>query len=160
MWVLRATDTVFVVARVPDRTGSWEDAISVCLDVAGDRAAAPGHDDFQFALHRVLDSSIVYRGRAGRWEPPLDDPDWRLGPAGGGGGWEAATASDPSGWSVVLRLDPAWFAGEAGRPPGIAFLVHDNDPNGWFGWPASDPSGSARGLDRSPGTWSPVGPPN
>lgn len=151
IWLLRAEDTVFVAARIADRTASWADALSVCLDVAGDRAAAPADDDFQFTLRRVLDSSVVLRGRAGRWQPPLDDPDWRVGPAHGGGGWEAATAGDASGWSVVLRLDPAWFVGQDGRRPGIAFIIHDDDPNGWFGWPSS-------ALERSPWTWMPVGP--
>ncbi|HKT58414.1 MAG TPA: hypothetical protein VJQ46_00085, partial [Gemmatimonadales bacterium] len=98
VWLLRAADTVFVVTRVPDRTPSWADAVSVCLDVAGDRAPVPAHDDFQFTLRRVLDSSVVYRGRNGRWQPPLDDPDWRLGATHAGGGWEAGSASDKAGW--------------------------------------------------------------
>jgi len=156
LWLLRAADTVFVAARVPDRSESWADAISVGIDVAGDRAAAPAHDDFLFVLRRVLDSSVVYRGRGGRWQPPLDDPDWRLGATHAGGGWEAATASDPSGWSLVLRLDPAWLAGEAGLRPGAAFVIHDNDPNGWFGWPSAGRAGPPTGLDLAPDRWAKV----
>jgi hypothetical protein len=159
VWLLRAGDTVFVVARVPDRSESWADAVSVCLDVAGDRAATPAHDDFRFVLQRVLDSSVVYRGRGGRWQPPLGDPDWRLGATHAGGGWEAAAASDSSGWSLVLRLDPAWLAGETGARPGIAFVVHDNDPNGWFGWPSGERGGPPTALDLSPDRWIPVIPP-
>jgi len=156
VWLLRAADTVFVAARFPDRSGSWADAISVCLDVAGDRAATPAHDDFRFELRRVLDSSVVYRGRGGRWQPPLDDPDWRLGAKHDGGGWEAATASDSAGWSLVLRLDPAWLAGEAGARPGVAFVIHDNDPNGWYGWPSEERAGPPTALDLSPARWIPV----
>ena len=153
VWLLRAADTVFLAARIPDRSQSWADAVSVGLDVAGDRAAAPAHDDFLFVLRRVLDSSVVFRGRGGRWQPPLDDPDWRLGSRHGGGGWEVSAASDPSGWSLVLRLDPAWLAGDAGRRPGIALVIHDNDPNGWFGWPPAERAGPPAALDLSPGKW-------
>jgi hypothetical protein len=133
--------------------------LSVCLDVAGDRAASPAHDDFRFELRRDLDSSVVYRGRGGRWQPPLDDPDWRLGAEHAGGGWEAATASDSSGWSLVLRLDPAWLAGEGEERPGAAFVIHDNDPNGWFAWPSAEQAGPPTTLDSSPDRWVPVSAP-
>jgi hypothetical protein len=154
-WLLRASDTLFVVVRVVDRTVSWADAVAVCLDVAGDRAEAPGHNDFQLALHRTLDSSVVYRGRVGRWEPPLGDPDRRVGPIHAGGGWSAATAEDATGWSLVLQLDPAWLAGQEGRPPALALQVHDDDPNGWYGWPAGR---DAATLDRVPSRWGTVLP--
>jgi hypothetical protein len=149
IWLLRAADTSFVVVRVDDRTPSPADLVAVCLDVTGDRAEQPGHDDFQLALHRVLDSSVVYRGRAGRWEAPMGDPDWRVGPVHEGGGWAAAVAEDSLGWSLVLRLDPAWFTGQVGRRPAIAFQLHDDDPNRWYGWPR----GEAATLDREPSRW-------
>jgi hypothetical protein len=158
VWLLRSADTVFVVARVPDRSRSWADAFVVCFDVDGDRAASPAHDDFEWSLRRVLDSSVVYRGRDGRWQPPLDDPDWRLGPSRAGGGWEAAVAEGASGWTVVLRLDPAWFAVESGRPPGIAFQIHDDDPSVWYGWPPGDggADAAAAALERRPAAWARV----
>ncbi len=154
VWLIRASDTVFVVAMVPDRSLSWSDALEVCLDLSGDRTAAPGHDDFLFSIRRVLDSSVVYRGRAGRWEPPRDDPDWRVGAEHAGGGWEVSSSDDTAGWSVVLRLDPAWFAGEAGRRPGIAFVIHDDDPSTWYGWPGQTDGGSA--VERTPARWAAV----
>jgi hypothetical protein len=157
VWLLRAADTVFVVARIVDRTPSPADVMAVCLDVGGDRAEAPGHEDFQLALHRVLDSSVVYRGRGGRWEPPLGDPDWRVGPTHQGGGWSAAVAEDGAGWTLVLTLDPAWLAGQDGRRPAMAFQLHDDDPNGWFGWPAGP--GDAARLDRTPSRWATVASP-
>jgi hypothetical protein len=107
VWLLRAADTAFVAVAVPDRSRSWADGVAVCFDITGDRAAAPAHDDFQWSLQRVLDSSVVYRGRAGRWEAPRGDPDWRLGAARAGGGWEVSGADDGTVWSFVLRLDPA-----------------------------------------------------
>lgn len=153
VWLLRAADSVFVVARVPDPTPSWADAVSLCLDVAGDRAPAPAHDDFQFTLRRVLDSSVVYRGRSGRWQPPLDDPDWRVGATHAGGGWEATSLSDAAGWSLVLRLDPAWLAGEGGRRPGVAFIVHNDDPSSWSAWPSGQDGSPPQDLDQAPSTW-------
>jgi hypothetical protein len=159
VWLLRAADSVFVVASVPDRTPSWADAVSLCLDVSGDRAPTPAHDDFQFTLRRMLDSSVVYRGRNGRWQPPLDDPDWRVGVTHAGGGWEAAAMSDTAGWTLVLRLDPAWFAGEGGRPPGIAFMVHNDDPSSWSAWPSRKDGSPPQDLDRTPAAWAHVRPP-
>ena len=156
VWLLRAADTAFVAVAVPDRSRSWADGVTVCFDVAGDRAAAPAHDDFQWSLQRVLDSSVVYRGRAGRWEPPRDDPDWRLSGARGGGGWEVSGADDGMVWSLVLRLDPAWLDGEQGRRPGIGFLIHDDDPNGWYSWPVVTTPAGPKLLERTPALWVPL----
>ena len=48
-------------------------------------------------------------------------------------------------WSLVLRLDPAWLDGEQGRRPGIGFIIHDDDPNRWYGWPlVTTPAGQLR----------------
>jgi hypothetical protein len=156
VWLLRAADTAFVAVAVPDRSRSWADGVAVCFDITGDRAAAPAHDDFQWSLQRVLDSSVVYRGRAGRWEPPRDDPDWRLGAARTGGGWEVSGADDGTVWSFVLRLDPAWLDGEEGRRPGIGFQIHDDDPNRWYSWPLVTAPAGAKLLERTPALWVPL----
>ncbi len=145
-----------MAATIADRSRSWADAFTVYFDVAGDRAEAPAHDDFQWSFHRALDSSVVYRGRSGRWSPPLDDPDWRLGKSREGGGWEVGGADDGHGWTVILRLDPAWFEGEAGRRPAIGFGIHDDDPNGWYAWPSPQTSAGAALLERTPALWVPV----
>src|SRR6185295_13019410 len=105
--------------------------------------------DFQWSLRRMLDSSVVYRGRAGHWSPPLDDPDWRVGAARGGGGWEVSGSDGDRGWTIVLRLDPAWWDGEAGRRPGIAFRIHDGDPNAWYPWPAQATSADVTLVERT-----------
>lgn len=156
IWLLRAADTVFVAAAIPDRTRAWDDGLVVCLDVSGDRGSAPAHDDFQWSLQRALDSSVVYRGRGGRWTPPLDDPDWRLRAARGGGGWEVTGTDGEPGWTAVLRLDPAWWDGDAGRRPAIAFRIHDGDPNAWYPWPAARTSADATLVERTPALWVPV----
>jgi len=142
-----------VAARVPDATASWSDALAVCVHASGVRAGAPAHDDFEWSLRRVLDSSVVYRGRDGRWEPPLDDPDWRIGKERSGGGWEVAGADGGGGWTVVLRLDPAWLAAGDGRRPAIGFVLHDDDPNRWYGWPAVNAGAGATLLERTPALW-------
>jgi hypothetical protein len=156
VWLLRAADTVFVAASIPDSTRSWADALAICFALPGGAGPAPDHLDFQWSLGRTLDSSVVYRGRAGRWAPPLGDPDWRLGRARDGGGWEVSGTDDPGGWTLVLRLDPAWLQGERGRRPAIGFQVHDNDPNGWYSWPASTTSAGVTLLERTPALWVPI----
>src|SRR5438477_13045300 len=52
IWLLRASDTLFVAAAIPDSTRSWTDGLAVFVDVEGDHATAPGPDDFQWALRR------------------------------------------------------------------------------------------------------------
>jgi hypothetical protein len=156
VWLLRAHDTVFVAAVIPDRTRSWSDALAICFALSGGERSAPEHQDFQWSFQRTLDSSVVYRGRAGRWEPPLGDPDWRLAKAREGGGWEVSGSDGPRGWTVVLRLDPAWLEGERGHRPAIGLRIHDGDPNGWYSWPAPTTSAGGTLLERTPALWVPI----
>jgi hypothetical protein len=158
IWLLRAADTVFIAVRIPDSTPYWGDDFVVSLDTSGDAAGQPQHDDFQLYFRRILDSSVVYRGRNGRWEPPRDDPDWRLGGERSGGGWEVSGLNERWGWTLLLRLDPAWLAPSSGRLPRIAFRIYDNDPGGWFSWPAAAGSQPATEVERTPSAWVPVGP--
>ena len=157
VWLLRARDTVFLAASIPDSTFYWGDDFVVSLDPSGDATDQPQHDDFQLYFRRVLDSSVVYRGRRGRWEPPRDDPDWRLGQERSGGGWEVSGRSDRQGWRLLLRLDPAWFTASSDRLPRIAFRIYDNDPGGWFSWPAAAGSQPTE-VERTPSAWVPVRP--
>ena len=149
LWLLATTDSAFVVARIPDSTWYWGDDLVVSLDVEGDGGAAPGHDDFQWYLRRMLDSSVVYRGRGGRWEAPRGDPSWRLGPEREGGGWTVSSASDSAGWTVVLRLGPAWLASR----PRVAFRIYDDSPGGWHAWPAPAAGKQGSGVERVPDLW-------
>jgi hypothetical protein len=153
IWLLRTHDSAFVVARVPDSSYYWGDDLVISLDVSGDRGAVPGHDDFQWYFRRALDSSVVYRGRGGRWEAPRGDPDWRLGSSREGGGWTVGSRSEARGWWLVLRLDGAWLGGEAGRRPGIAFRIYDDSPSGWFAWPAPESGRQPVSVERLPDAW-------
>ncbi|HEY3011554.1 MAG TPA: hypothetical protein VGJ36_02315 [Gemmatimonadales bacterium] len=156
IWLLRAADTVFVAASIPDSTPYWGDDFVLGLDTRGDGGANPQHDDFQWYFRRVLDSSVVFRGRNGRWEPPRDDPDWRLGAERAGGGWEVSGRTGVSGWSLILRLDPAWFTGEDGRRPRLALRIYDNAPSGRFAWPPPQGQAPATVVERTPALWSVV----
>jgi len=157
IWLLRTRDSAFVIARTSDSTYYWGDDLVISLDVSGDRGTVPGHDDFQWYFRRALDSSVVYRGRGGRWEAPRGDPDWRLGASREGGGWTVASRSEAAGWWVVLRLDGAWLLGEAGRRPGIAFRVYDDSPGGWFAWPVPAGVRQPAGVEKVPDLWGVVG---
>jgi hypothetical protein len=156
VWVLQSIDTVFIAAAIPDTTPYWGDNFVVSLDTRGDGADTVQHDDFQLYFRRLLDSSVVFRARSGRWEPPRGDPDWRLGADRSGGGWEVGGANDALGWTLLLRLDPAWFAGEAGRLARMAFRVYDDSPGGWFSWPLPPTGAPATAVEDSPTLWSPV----
>ncbi|HXG45348.1 MAG TPA: hypothetical protein VNJ71_11380 [Gemmatimonadales bacterium] len=135
IWLRGDSTAVYVAARISDSTSHWGDDLVVSVHVGGPAGSAPGHDDFQWDLRRLLDSSVVYRGKDGRWHPPRDDPDWRLGPAREGAGWEVRSESGTDGWSLELRLDRAYLAGREGGPARIAFRIFDNAPRGWHAWP-------------------------
>ncbi|MFL5401767.1 MAG: hypothetical protein ACJ8BF_03010 [Gemmatimonadales bacterium] len=156
IWLLRASDTIFIAAGIPDTTPYWGDDFVLSLDTRGDGAPHPQHDDFQLYFRRVLDSSVVFRGQDGRWQPPRGDPDWRLGADRSGGGWEVSATSGPRGWSILVRLDPAWFAGEKGRLARIAFRIYGDSPSGWFSWPLPLGKAPARTVEETPAMWIPV----
>jgi hypothetical protein len=156
VWLLRAADTVFVAVSIPDSSPYWGDDFVLSLDTEGDGAPTPQHDDFQWYFRRVLDSSVVYRGRNGRWQPPRDDPDWRLGTERSGGGWEVTGRNDPRGWSVLVRLDPAWLKAEDGRLPRVAFRIYDDAPGGWYAWPLPRGTAPPTTVERTPALWSVV----
>ena len=156
IWLQRWEDAVYLAARIPDSTFYWGDDLVIGIDTRGDRAPGPQHDDFQWYLRRVMDSSVVFRGGDGHWLPPQGDPDWKLGPAREGGGWAVASRSDASGWSVVLRLDLEWFAGPEGRAPGMAFRSYDDGPNSWFIWPRAAGLKHPTELERMPSRWAVV----
>ncbi|MBA3893487.1 MAG: hypothetical protein H0X69_07295 [Gemmatimonadales bacterium] len=157
VWLLRTRDSAFVVARIPDSTDYWGDDLVISLDVSGNGGRVPDHDDFQWYFRRALDSSVIYRGRGGKWEAPRGDPDWRLGASREGGGWTVDARSDSAGWSLVLRLDPAWLEGEAGRRPRIAFRIYDDSPGGWFAWPRPPGGQHAARVEGVPDRWGSVG---
>jgi hypothetical protein len=159
VWLLGAAASVYLVAVIPDSTFYWGDDLVVSLDTEGDRADAPQHDDFQWYLRRVLDSSAVYRGRAGRWGAPQGDPDWRLGPGRGGAGWDVRAAEEGpgGGWAVVLRLDAGWL-GLSRTGAGLAVRIYDDRPGGWFAWPPPPTGVRTTGVEGRPDLWATVTP--
>lgn len=133
-WLLGDSAAVYLVVALPDSTPEWNDRLVLTLSSGGDPGAAPGHDDFEWDFHRVADSSVIYRGREGRWQPPRDDPDWRLGRAREGGGWSVREKEMPGGWLLLIQLDPEYFATANGGRLGLAWF--DAARRQWVAWPA------------------------
>jgi hypothetical protein len=158
IWFLQAADTVFIAAVIPDSTRNSGDTFALSIDINGDAGGSPGHDDFHWEFRRALDSSVVFRGRNGRWQPPKGDVDWRLGRDRSGGGWEVSGSDGPEGWGVLLRLDPAWLAAAQGRLPRVAVRIYDNDPHGWFAWPMPKGTPQAALVEQTPDLWAPIAP--
>jgi hypothetical protein len=156
VWLARRRDTVELYAAIPDTTPDWSDDLVISLSVGSERGEAPGHDDFQWYFRRVLDSSVVYRGRNGRWEAPRGDPDWRLGAERAGGGWTVTSGTSGAGWWVRLRLEPGWLEGEGGAVPAIAFRIYDNAPQGWHPWPDPRAGTQPVSVERTPARWVPL----
>jgi hypothetical protein len=150
-WLLQHADTALVLGRIPDTTRTWSDEVVVSLHLAGDAAPTPQHDDFQWMLRRTLDSSVVFRGRGNRWEPPRSDPDWRLGPDHSGGGWTVATREAAGGWWVLLRLEGPWLARNGEARPGLAVRVRDSESPAWAAWPRGKVHPSE--VEASPELW-------
>ena len=153
VWLRQDGEFVYLAARIADSTFYWGDDLVISLDTRGDGGTGPGHDDFQWYLRRVADSSVIYRGDAGHWRAPRDDPDWRLGADRSGGGWEVRIASESAGWSVELKLDMAWFR-EAGQgSPRLALRTFDDDPMGWFPWPRPAGTRQPTDVEHRPDLW-------
>ena len=156
VWLRRDGDFIYLAAAIADSSGYWGDDFVVSMDIRGDGTPAPGHDDFQWQFRRVADSSVIYRGDAGKWRAPQDDPDWRLGAAREGGGWEVRVTGDRAGWSIEMRLDPAFFTDGGARAPRLAFRVFDNEPMGWFPWPRPAGIRQPTDVERRPELWAVV----
>jgi hypothetical protein len=156
LWVRNYQGQVYIAAFLPDSTFYWGDDLVISLDTGGDRAGGPQHDDFQWYFRRTLDSSVVFRGDAGKWRAPRDDPEWRLGQEREGGGWEVRSVSTRAGWSLELRLDAEYFHEAGRRKPGLAFRVYDDDPHGWVAWPAAPGIRQPTEVERRPDLWAVV----
>ena len=156
VWLGRSGDWVYVAAALPDSTPSWRDEFALLLDPIGDRTPAPGHDDSEWVIRRVVDSSEVLRGVHGRWQLPGDDPAWRLGAARGGDGWEVRVTSTSAGWQVELRIEAAWLSGTYGGTPAAAFRAYNESVRVWTGWPVSAECPDGARLERHPPCWGAV----
>ena len=153
LWLLRDADTIAVYVAIRDSTHSLKDEIVVSLDMEGDAAPTPQHDDFQWRLRRGLDSTTVLRGRGGRWQPPKDDPDWRLGPERSGGGWSVAEAERDGEWWTALRLHAAMLAGGPAAGSRLAVRIYDGGPGGWYAWPREKTGAHPTSVEGAPSGW-------
>ncbi len=158
IWLRRDSTFIYLAAALPDTSFYWGDDLVVSLDVQGDRDPAPGHFDFQWCFRRVLDSSVVYRGDGGHWRVPQDDPDWRLGPAREGGGWEVRSQSVATGWTLEVRFDPEYFRPPDGRSSGLAVRSYNDAPQGWYAWPLPASIRQPAEVERHPALWAVVTP--
>lgn len=156
LWLRQHDGQVYIAAQIDDSTYYWGDDLVIGIDTGGDRSDGPGHDDFQWYFRRMLDSSIVRRGEAGKWRMPRDDPDWKLGAARDGGGWEVRSVSSATGWSLELKLDGFYFQQAGTRAPGIAFRVYDDSPHGWTPWPNPPGIRQPTEVEERPRLWIPV----
>jgi len=153
LWLIRAGGGVYLAVRIPDSTAAWSDQLIIALDTQGDRSATPDHDDFLWEFDRDLDSSVVFRGTDGRWQPPRGDPDWRLGTDREGGGWSVRSGSEAAGWQVVIRFDAEYFAEAAGEGVGLEVRIRDADARSSATWPDWPPLSQPAALDDRPGRW-------
>lgn len=153
VWLSRDGDAIYLAASISDSTFYWGDDFVVSLDTRGEGSAAPDHDDFQWYFRRIADSSVIYRGDAGKWRLPQDNPDWRLGTAREGGGWEVRIESTALGWSIEMRFDPAYFTEGGTTPPRLGLRVFDNEPMGWFPWPRPAGIRQPTEVERRPELW-------
>jgi len=156
VWVLRWRHEVYLAALIEDATPYWGDDFVVSLDPLGDRSVAPDQDDRQWYFRRVLDSSVVFSGRGGRWRPPQDDPRWRLGGRRSARGWAVREVSDDARWSIVLKLDASYFTRSGQLHPCLALRTFDDSPAGWYTWPATPLGLGVRDLERRPDLWAVV----
>lgn len=156
LWLKQHDGFVYIAAQIIDPTYYWGDDLVIGLDTGGDRTERPGHDDFQWYLRRMIDSSEVRRGEAGKWRMPQDNPDWKLGTAREGGGWEVQSKSEKLGWAVELKLDEFYFKQAGSRTPAIAFRVYDDAPHGWTPWPHPAGLKQPTEVEQRPNLWAAV----
>ena len=152
IWLLGDTGSVYLVIRTVDSTPAWNDRLVVTLDTDGDRDRAPQHDDFEWDFHRIIDSSVIYRGRGGHWQPPRDDPDWRLGRAREGGGWTVREKEVLQGWLLIVKFDREYFR-QGKAAPGLGVASYDESVRRWTTWPAAPVLPAAGALPDHPGLW-------
>jgi hypothetical protein len=153
VWVARHDGYVYVAAQMPDTSFYWGDDFVVSVDANGSAGAAPQSGDRQWYLRRVLDSSVVSRASRGRWNEPAQ-PQPMLGPSRHGDDWDVASTSTASGWSVELRVRESALDART-APPRVAFRTYNDNPRGWWSWPAPRGTPPQR-VERIPELWAPL----
>ena len=153
VWIAVHGEFVFVAARIPDSTFYWGDDLVLSVDPDGSGGDRPGDGDRQWYLRRVLDSSVVSQAVNGTWRAPGRPPT--LGAARKGAGWEVATRSTPSEWSIELRLARADVQRCTARAR-VALRTYNDQPHGWWSWPAAPEGHTPTHVEGTPSLWIPL----
>jgi hypothetical protein len=154
VWLGRQGDFIYLAAILPDSTFYWGDDFVISLDPDGSGGSSPGEGDRQWYVRRVLDSSVVAVANQGSWFPPSHQPAV-LGSTHHYPDWDVAVTSSATEWTVELRVRAAVL-----RPglaaPRIAFRTYNDQPAGWWSWPAPPPGVPAQRVEQSPDLWAPM----
>ncbi|HET7551382.1 MAG TPA: hypothetical protein VFK04_08825 [Gemmatimonadaceae bacterium] len=156
VWIARYRGFVYVAAELPDSTYYWGDDLVVSLDSDGSGGPGPSVGDQQWYLRRSVDSSMVRRvsRSTGRWtEPGKEAP--RLGDRRSGSGWKIASESSGHGWAIELRVREASFKSGA-RAPRLALRTFNDQPQGWWSWPAPCDGLPEQRVEHVPDLWVPI----
>jgi len=154
VWIARHGGSLYIAAAMPDTSYYWGDDFVVSLDANGSGDTSPQAGDRQWYLRRLLDSSVVSLAASGRWKSP-GQPDPMLGTSRRGPDWEVASSSTTSGWSIELRVRESAFDTN-GAPSRIAFRTYNDNPRGWWSWPAPPSGAPPQRVERSPDLWAAI----
>ena len=144
---------IHIAAVLPDTTCYWGDDFVVSLDADGSGGEVPTTGDRQWYLRRVADSSFVVTADSTGFYTPGRAPR-SLGATRGDADWQVAFAEHAGGWSVELRIRETVLGGGPAAPR-ITFRTYDDDPHGWWAWPARAGM-PAQHVERTPAAWAPM----
>jgi hypothetical protein len=154
VWLGRHDDFLYIAADLPDSTFYWGDDLVVSIDPAGRGGDSPAAGDRQWYLRRVLDSSVVAVAESGRWYSRGHEPA-ALGATRHHAEWDVASSSSPKGWMVELRVRTTVIKPGAAAPR-LALRTYNDQPAGWWSWPAPPVGMSPQRVERTPALWIPL----
>lgn len=156
VWIARHGGFVYVAAELPDSTYYWGDDLVISLDPDGSGGHSPSEGDRQWYLRRSVDSSEVrlMSGSTGRWTGPGQETP-RLDDRRSGSDWHIASESSGYGWAIELRIREASFNSSA-RAPRLALRTYNDQPQGWWSWPAPRGELPAHRVEQIPDLWVPI----
>ena len=153
VWIGHHGDHLYLAATLPDATFYWGDDFVVSFDANGSGGTSPGPGDRQWYLRRVLDSSFVARAANGRWFSAGEQPTM-LGSSRHHADWDVASASSTAGWTIELRIRTE-AVNQGPSIPRLAIRTYNDQPSGWWSWPAPATGIPAQRVERTPDLWIP-----
>jgi hypothetical protein len=154
VWLGRRDDYLYLAADLPDTTYYWGDDFVVSIDPRGRGGDTPDVGDRQWYLRRQLDSSFVVVAEAGRWYG-RDTRPAPLAATRHHADWDVASTSSARGWMVELRVRTAAIKpGDAA--PRVALRTYNDQPAGWWSWPAAPDGTPPQRVERTPKLWMPL----